>query len=138
MKISRQKLSEVCRIFLEVLDKEGIANLEGLEALAGQATPIDGKPQDYLIVEWRPSNLGTRAIDASYVIQHERGKLGGGIPLSVKVNRELNYSQLIIKTPSELPGYAPFFQDQFGNLAQARVIRTTDLDKIRKEIKDLS
>lgn len=138
MRISREKLSEVSKTFIEILDREWVRNLGDLEALAGQAIPVNGKEQEYLIVGWRPSNLGTRAIDASYTIQHRAKQVGGGIPLDLKMNRLLDYSQIIIKADFTIEDYNHIAEDPFGNIVQARVLDNTDWQRIQEEIRKLS
>tara|TARA_Y100000310_G_scaffold292107_1_gene320589 strand:+ start:421 stop:837 length:417 start_codon:yes stop_codon:yes gene_type:complete len=137
MRISREKLSEVSKTFIDILDKEGVKTLRDLERLVGQAFPVSGKEQEYLVIIHRPSNLGTRAIDASYVIQHKPKQVGGGIPLDLKMNQMLNYSQIIIKTDSEIKGYGPFAKDSFDNIIQGRIIDTINWQEVQEEIKKL-
>ncbi len=137
MKISREKLREIINDFIGILDREKVEDLGGLEMLSGQAIPIKGKEQEYVIVEYQPSNLGTRAIDASYVIQHRPKEVGGGVPLSVKINNQLRYSKIIIKTEGKVDGFTLFFVDNFGNLIQERFFKT-DYQEIKKALNELT
>jgi hypothetical protein len=76
----------------------------------------------------RPSVSGTKALTISYVQQ------GLGIPLELKLNLALIYSEVILKMQEVLQGYAPFAQDVFGNLAQFKLIPTCEFAPIRQEL----
>ncbi|MFH1711092.1 MAG: hypothetical protein ABH840_02155 [Nanoarchaeota archaeon] len=136
MKITRERLVEICRTFVQVLDIANVSDLKSLEDLAGRTFPIAGKENEFLAVEWRPSTYGTRAIDASYIIQHQEGKIEEGIPLNLKVNPSAGYSMIILKAAENIEGYSQFDLDFFGNIIQSQTNRTTVLkeilDKIRK------
>ena len=136
MKITRERLAEISRTFIEVLANANVSDLKSLEALAGKTFSISGKENEYLDVEWKPSTYGTKAIDASYIIHHRDGKIEGGIPLDVKVNNSAGYSMIILKAAENIKEYSPFGSDSFGNIFQSQTNTTTDLneilDKIRK------
>ena len=138
MKITRGRLAEICRTFVEVLAIANVSDLKGLEALAGKTFPIAGKENEFLAVEFKPSTYGTKAIDASYTIQHEEGKIERGIPLNVKVNNSVGYSMIILKAAENIEGYSEFGSDSFGNIAQSQTNRTTDLKEILDKIKKLA
>ncbi|MBM3233621.1 hypothetical protein FJZ19_00835 [Candidatus Pacearchaeota archaeon] len=138
MKIPRERLTEIARTFLQVLDKEKVRDVRDLERLAGQTIPIDGRDFEYFSVSWRPFNLGTRALDASYIIQHKPNEIGGGIPLCLKINCSLGYSQIIVKTLAEIEGYLVFNEDPFGNKVQMMLVESIELQKAREEIERLT
>lgn len=138
MRISRERLAEIARTFLGVLDKEKVKDVADLARLAGQAIPIEGREYEYTSVELRPSGLGTMALDASYIIQHKPDEVGGGIPLCLRINRQLGYSTIIVKTDSEVRGYDVFSEDPFGNKAQMKTLESIDLEAARREIAELT
>ena len=105
MIITRDKLKEIAETFLRILEKERVRAFSDIERLAGQAIPVEGREQDYLITDWRPSNFGTRALSVAYVIQHKPGETGGGNPLDVRMNPSLAYSQIFLKCHEKIPGY---------------------------------
>jgi hypothetical protein len=136
MKITREKLSEIAGEFLAVLEKEEVKTTRDLESLAGQAIPLVGE-NNYLIVGWRNSNARTMAIDASYIIQHRKGKVEGGIPLNLRINSQLGYSQVIVKVQENIIGYESFAEDTFGNIVQSRILKTTDFNDARRIVGEL-
>ena len=137
MEITRKLLSEYSKYFLDILGKEEVKTVGDLERLAGQTIPVDGRKQDYVSIRFTPSNGGTTAIDASYIVQHRQDEIGGGAPLCLKVNTKLGYSQIMIKTNCEIEGYSPFGKDPFENILQAKIIKSTDWQEIRREIENL-
>jgi len=138
MKITRERLAEISRNFIEVLANANVSDLKGLEALAGKTIPIAGKENEYLAVEFKPSTYGTKAIDASYIIPHEESKVGGGIPLNLKVNSSVGYSMIILKAAENIEGCSQFGSDSFGNIYQSQTNRTTDLKEILDKIRKLA
>ena len=82
-------------------------------------------------VELRPSNRGTEAYTVTYA------KEGVGIPLEVKLNESLGYTMVIVKGGFILPSYEPFAYDDFGNIAQAKEIRTVNIPQVRAELEEL-
>jgi len=134
MKITRERLAEICKTFVQVLDLANVSDLKSLEVLAGTTTPIAGKENEYLTINWKPSTYGTRAIDASYVIHHRDGKIEGGIPLNLKVNPSAGYSMIILKAVEIIAGYSQFDSDTFGNIIQSQTTRSIDLKEILDKI----
>ena len=136
MIITLDKLGEVSKTFLEILARENVNDMDRLQSLAGQAIPVKGKPLEYVTIEWRPSNLDTSALDASYIIQHAKEDIGGGIPLNVRLNKLLDYTSFIVKAEKEIgEGYNPFLDDGFGNIVQEKIIQGVDWSTVVDEVK---
>ena len=137
MLITTERIGEVAGILLSVLDREGVKNLGDLEALAGQAIPVEGREQDYITVNYRPSVCETRTLSVEYGVLHKLNQTSEGVPLNVKMNRVMEKSTMIIKCKSLFEGYALFAHDSFGNFVQFRGLETTEWAEIRKEIEKL-
>jgi len=137
MKITKDKLKEIAETFLRILEREKAETFRDLERLAGQTIPVEGKEHDYLMVSWRPSNLGTKALNIEYVIQHRPREIEGGIPLNVRINHQLAYSQIILKCCAEIPDYIPFNKDPFDNIMQSKRLMASDWALVQEEIRRL-
>lgn len=88
--------------------------------------------KDFVSFEMRPSNYFTTAYTISY-IRH-----GTGIPIEVRVNFDLEYYTIIIKSKEKIKSYIPFSEDFFGNIIQSKTVPLKDLKYVKKELKNLS
>ncbi|MEM2089538.1 MAG: hypothetical protein QXL88_00375 [Candidatus Pacearchaeota archaeon] len=66
-----------------------------------------------------------------------------GVPLEIKINEELGYSQIILKADSILPEYTRFptplvVRDKFGNVRQYKLLLSIDIAQIKLEIEKLT
>ena len=138
MKISKTRLREIARNFLAFIDKRKITCTGQLEQLLGERIELERKRPDLIEVSLKPSNNKTQALTISYCIPYRTGRIEGGIPLEVKINQELNYSLVIIKTDSKVRGYEPFKQDYFKNIMQSKKIESADWQDVRAEIAKLA
>ena len=99
MKITLQDLSRFAREFLHVLQRENINSIQALEKIAQSGEKeITINVQESLIFAPRPSHEGTIAYTMSYVVQ------GAGIPIELKINKEMGYTRSIIKFAGTFPG----------------------------------
>ena len=131
MKLSKKDIGAISTEFLELLDKESIFTSEDLERMIGK--DINGKISgDRLIFDNRPSNLNTMAYTVSYVRE------GTGIPLELKMNPSLYYSQVILKSQEIIEGYSSFSEDDFGNIMQVKAMGSISLSLSRNELSSLS
>lgn len=130
--LSREDLRDIAKRFLEVIDKEKICSLEDLNKKNGQVFPRRLFPRDFIKIELRPSKQGAHANTISYIIP------GIGIPIEARINPSLNYSVMIAKTDSEIPGYIKLTEDNFGNIIQDKFLNSTDFSSIRKELEVLA
>ncbi|MCH8945426.1 MAG: hypothetical protein IIA85_00695 [Nanoarchaeota archaeon] len=131
MKLSKKDIKVISAEFLELLDGESVFKNKDLERMIGKV--INGtNPKDKLVFDNRPSNLGTMAYTISYVRE------GTGIPLEIKMNPSLDYSQVIIKLQESLVGYDSFARDSLGNIAQTKLLNSSDLLLSRNELSSLS
>ena len=118
MKITREVFHESIDKFLSILEEEGIDSLGDVEKAVGKKFHFSGPLQEYIYIEERPSNLDSTAYTLGYT------KVGLGIPLELKINTQLDYSQIIVKTFFPLQGYNPFMRDMYGNVAQSRFFQS--------------
>ena len=72
------------------------------------------------------------AMTISYTIE------GIGIPMEIRIKQIEGYSKITLKTNKLLPGYEPFTKDVCGNIAQDKKINSTDIDFIKKSLKNFA
>ena len=75
---------------------------------------VSSVPLEFIDVSMRDSNLDTQALAIGYIIP------GIGMPIEVRINRELGYCRIIIKADFNLPAFIPFGMDNFGNIVQGK------------------
>ena len=134
MRISKKKFRQIAENLLHFINKEQITRLEDLEAKLGKRYEIDKRRKgrkEFVEVSLRPSNLGTKAYTLSYIVE------GSGIIIETRLNNILGYSQIIIKLGEVAPSYAPFSVDPYKNIAQNKVLESTNLEKVLKELEVL-
>ena len=132
MEITLPKLRENIRNLVSILDRERISSLKDLTERLDRIFPIEDGKEACVGIELRPSNGGTMAYTLFYT---ERG---AGIPIELRVNPNLGYSTLIVKSEKPIPGYELFGRDMYGNLQQQRRLQTTDFPTVRKELESLA
>jgi hypothetical protein len=88
-------------------------------------------PETYIEVTKRPSVAGTSALTYSLIVEDYLG-----IPIEVKINLELGYSDIYVKAENILPDYYPFFIDPFGNYMQVKTLSTIDKNKIKEKLRE--
>jgi len=129
--ITPEKLKQIVGDVLDFLKREDINSIESLEKRLGES--FDVKRGDHIIqIESRPSESGSEAYTISYIIP------AGGIPIEIRLNPNLNYSKIIIKTKSGLNDYKPFTSDYFGNIIQDKIINGCSIPEIKRELEKLS
>jgi len=129
--ITQEKLKEIARSVLNLLERENIDSIGSLFSRLGESFDIKGK--DHIIqIELRPSKSGTEAYTISYINPK------GGIPIEIRMNSDFNYSKIIVKTKSKLKKYKSFISDYFGNLIQDKTIRRCSISKVKKELEKLA
>jgi hypothetical protein len=124
-------LQGIASRMLEAVDAKQVRAADDLELLVGETLAIPGQGDDYVAVELRPSMMGALACTLSYIMP------GTGIPLEARLNRELRYSQVILKVHGAVESYTALGTDVFFNIQQYRVIPTEDWGVVRKEIERL-
>jgi len=59
------------------------------------------------------------------------------LPIEIKINRQLNYTQVIIKAAEVVRGYSPFGGDPYNNIYQNKVLGSSELSNPIEELKGL-
>ncbi len=132
MKITEKRIKQVAKNLVELLDEEKVHSAEDLEKLLGKRIFVRGSQLDYVEVAFRPSNFGTSALTISYTAPYVEG-----IPLEIRINSSLNYSQIILKMRRKIEGYSIFERDLYGNMAQNKLIQSANWQDVIKEITKL-
>jgi len=131
MKITLSDLEEFAKKFLEILDREQFTSTESLRDKVGIIYTYSVNTPDFVSVTLRPSNHETLAHTVSYI------RPGIGIPIELKINTYLRYSQVILKAEKEIKGYSSFSTDSFGNILQYKILNSSELGKSREELRSL-
>lgn len=134
MRISKSKLSEIAKSFLEVLEREEISSLEDVKNYPSKR--IDKTDEEFIVVGARPSNTGSTAYRLSYTFNK------GGIPIELVFNEQFRYFQVILKSQEEIGGFNIFSKkyqfDEHRNLRQYKAIFCDDLfANAKKELEKL-
>ncbi len=130
MKFYPADIRQVSSELLKTLEKEKVATEEDLERMMGQTIAL--KENNIVDFQKIPSNFGTMAYTVSYI----RPK--SGIPLELKINTELDYSQVILKAQTKLEQYKPFTRDGYGNIVQNRLFMPGNFNSAKEELKRLT
>ena len=132
MHLSLSDITTIARAFVATLDDGHIEKIADLEVRMGATYEISHQKKDALMIERRPSNFGTSAYTLSYIREN------GGIPLEVRLNQDLSYTQIILKCEEDLAGYAPFAVDPSQNIVQTKKFDRADVGLVKAELKRLS
>jgi len=132
MEIEIGDLRNFASRFLQVLEEQEVKSARDLERLVGTQVMVEQPNGDFVLFENRPSNLSTTAYTISYI------RNGLGIPIELKINNVLAYSQIIIKTKLLIRGYSPFAIDPFKNTIQYKRLDSSDFSISKKELAELS
>lgn len=128
MTFSLSQVGVIARRLLSYAEEQGIRTSDDVV----RATPsFVRRGADALEFSLRPSEGGSRAYTLSYISP------GKGIPLEVRMNRTLGYSQVIMKADQVVEGYTPFSSDGRGAIHQARVFDSSEWNVVRDELERL-
>ena len=131
MIIRLNDLSAMAKRFLITLDRNGIGDLEAMEKFMGMKFPISDDEREFVQISANPSNKHTMAYTISYVVD------GAGVPMEAKINPMLEYTKIIVKSESDVPGYFAFSRDNFGNLQQMKDLHPANMEIVRRELTSL-
>ncbi|MBI2632468.1 hypothetical protein HYW75_05680 [Candidatus Pacearchaeota archaeon] len=132
MEITKKIIRGAAKSLIKFLEKRKIDSANNLDNIVGKSFPLKDSFPDTIEVSIRPSNDRTIAYTISYV------SLINGVPLEVKINPELNYSRVIVKMKKSLTNYTVFSEDEFSNLRQSKLIKSSDIIEVRDELRYLS
>ena len=131
MEITREHLREAADAVLRFFEKKNITSLQDIARINYILHVVDGA-KGTIYVQKIPSNLGTIAQAVSYVLPCDND-----VPIDIKMNKELDYSQVILKTILLIPDYKLFSEDRFGNMRQFKMIHSTNLADVIIELEKL-
>lgn len=131
MRISLEELSKIAENFLCVLEKEGIEKIEDLEKRTGTTIQLE-KSQDFIVITTRPAYYKSVANTILY------NRPWSGIPITLEMNKKLEYSQIFIKCEKKLKDYNTFCHDYYDNSMQNKILSSLDLSDLKKELKRIS
>ena len=122
MEIRREDVREAADAVLRFFEKKNITSLQDITRINYIMHPVDDA-KGIIYVQKTPSEADKTAQSVSYVLPKN-----GGLPLDIK----------ILKTLLHIPSYEPFVEDRFGNNVQTKVIFSTDLTNVVKELEQLA
>ena len=72
------------------------------------------------------------SISLAYIIK------AGGVPLDIRINSSLGYSDIMFKSLDSIKNYDIFEVDCFGNNYQSKRIESSNLSEVRSELEYLA
>ncbi len=126
--VKKNKLKECTKRLLGFFAEQDIFSFKDLERIVNRSYCFGDESID---VSYRPSEGNSLVIDVSYVIK------GAGVIIGVKINPELGYTKFIVKAKETVDGYMPFFNDNYGNIAQMKDISFVDIGIVKGELEKL-
>ena len=132
MKITPKDIGKFAAEFLHVLERENINSSKLLEKRVQKGREeFTINVQESLVIMLRPSQGATLACTMSYTVQ------GVGIPIELRINRELGYTKSIIKSIRIIPEYSKFAEDEFDNIIQDTSWEGSELSKSIEHLRKL-
>lgn len=132
MKITPKDIGKFAAEFLHVLEREDINSSRVLEELVQKGKQeFTINVQESLVIMLQPSQRMTLACTMSYTVQ------GVGIPIELRINKELDYTKSIIKSIKIIPEYSRFAKDEFGNIVQDTSWGGSELSKSIEHLRKL-
>ncbi len=132
MEITLKDIGKFAAEFLHVLEREDINSSEVLEKRAQRGRQeFMINVQESLVIMLRPSQMVTLACTMSYTVQ------GVGIPIELRINKQLDYTKSIIKSIKIIPEYSKFAEDEFGNIIQDTSWKGSELSKSIEHLRKL-
>jgi len=132
MKITLKDIGKFAAEFLHVLQRENINSSELLEKRVQRGRQeFTINVQESLVIMLLPSQKGTLECTMSYTVQ------GVGIPIELRINKELDYTKSTIKSIKIIPEYSRFAKDEFGNIVQDTSWEGSELSKSIEHLRKL-
>ena len=126
--ITREDIGRYSTEMLDLIDREKIDSVEGLQARLGESFEArDGIIQ----LEARPGGGSLFPTDIvltmSYILTDK------AIPLEIRINQAGDYSRIILKSKDMIQSYGPFQRDVQGNMAQDKKM-SFSFDEVIREL----
>ena len=129
--LTREYLRKIAKKTLELFDEMEISSYTDIDRVLNHESPIDENTGEHITFQLRPSNFGTQAYTISYITP------GQGIPLEIKINKEIGYSKVIVKGEFVLSDYRPFAIDGM-HVAREKNFDSTEISILSSELKRLA
>lgn len=135
MKFSLEEISIIAEKILNFLEKESINSETNIKARVGKTIRLENN--DCIIFDKKEHFPPKHLLSTSYIIDYLRK--GSGIPIEIRVNNIMDYTNIIIKANELISGYSQFFSvDVFGNMPQTKTLKPARLEIAKQELKELS
>ena len=128
--ITREKLKEVARNILDFFKKEDINSIGSVFSKLEESFKIKENNHEIQIKPW---SSDPRAGD--YAIIYRAPEIE--FPIRIRLNQDLNYSKIFVKTESRLDNYEFVVSDLFGNFLQSKEMKECSISIIKKELEKL-
>ena len=129
--ITRKDIGRYSTELLDLLKKEGISSIVGLQERLGESFKVHGA---VIQLEARPGGKTVLPTDIAYTISYIIQNIG--IPIEVRMSPRGVYSKITLKSGDLIQGYNPFFEDRQGNTIQEKMLGFS-FDEIAEELKRL-
>ena len=128
---TRPRIGQIATSILDMLAQYEIVDYKSLESCIGIEHVVDNEAGEKIVIQLRPSNMDTQAVAITYLLPD------GAMPIEARLNSALEYSRIIMKLDTELPGYNTFYKDNAGNYTQDRSWNLTTIDDLRTALERL-
>ena len=131
-KITKGYISSKARIIKNILNARGIVSASDLEKSVGVTISLGDDVLEFVSKDHSEQVVRSTSYKFSY------GAPGIGTPIEGAVNPTPNYSLMIVKCGSFIPGYSSFGSDQQGNILQVREMRNSGFAELMAALEELS
>ncbi len=135
MKITRIDFEKYAGELRDFFHDRNIKTIGCLERHLWSRFPVEGEKNHFITVSSKPHKDGERAYAINYIITKPQ-ELSVTIPIEVRINPESNYSTIVAKLDHRMGEYNIFYMDE-NNILQEKVIRNSDIDRIKQELSSL-
>lgn len=127
---TKNDIRRIVNSMLNLFKEKKIESLNGIEKIVDQTFPVKTE-NEKINVLLRHSGYGTKTLTINYEVA------GRGIPLEIKINKEIGYSTIVVKGNFHIPKYDEFCRDVFDNIMQIKVLYSLSVSQILQELDDL-
>ena len=128
--ITREKLKEVARNILDLFKKEDIKSIGSDFSKLEESFKIKENNHEIQIKPW---SSDTRARDYSIIYRAPEIEF----PIRIRLNQDLDYSKIFVKTKLKLDTYEFVGPDRIGNIIQSKTIDNCSILSVKKELEKL-
>lgn len=128
MELSKEYIQKMAMSLNKIFDDNRMSKTSDFDSMFGKKIGMEGG--ESVTFEYRPSNSNTLA----YVVSLH--KEGVGIPIELRININLGYTNVILKSLHVFEGYSEFAHLNNG-IVQFKRIESPELSKVKDEISRL-